>query len=401
VPEYIIDKTLDAEFDGLVCEGIGIPCPNGEIFFNPSSRLIDKQAALFGEANLSLTPTLKLTAGARVSDVSYSGSFYLGGAFLGTPLITSSASATEHPVTPKAVLTWQPGRDELLYASATKGYRVGGINTDVGAICGADLTTLGIPVGADGIRHVPTTYSSDSLWSYEIGAKNDFLDRRLEVNTSLYWIDWSNIQQNVYLPSCGNEFVANLGTVRSRGGDIELRYRPSEPLVLSVSASYTKAAYTEASCAGALGYNGTDCVGSPGGTPVAVAPIVSAGDALLGAPWRFVSSIDYSLPKWGATAPYFHADYVYTSAQTALLPGQDTRNALYDTTIPSLPITSDLDLRTGLRWSGFDLSLFAQNVTNSHPILYESRDVPYTYDDLYFAHTWRPRTIGMTGIYRF
>ncbi len=63
----------------------------------------------------------------------------------------------------------------------------------------------------------PTTYNSDSLWSYEVGAKNSLLDRRLQINTSAFYINWSNIQNNVYLPSCGFSFTANLGKVTSKG----------------------------------------------------------------------------------------------------------------------------------------------------------------------------------------
>jgi hypothetical protein len=45
------------------------------------------------------------------------------------------------------------------------------------------------------------------------------------------------------------------------------------------------------------------------------------------------------------------------------------------------------------------VSLFAHNLTNSHPLLFESRDV--TFEDLYFARSSRPRTIGATLSYRY
>ena len=84
-----------------------------------------------------------------------------------------------------------------------------------------------------------------------------------------------------------------------------------------------------------------------------------------------------------------------------MLPGQDTRNALNDTTIPGLPQTRNLDLRAGLRWSGFDLSVFAMNVTDQHPVMFKSRDIAAPFDELYFERSVRPRTIGLTGTYRF
>jgi outer membrane receptor protein involved in Fe transport len=92
-------------------------------------------------------------------------------------------------------------------------------------------------------------------------------------------------------------------------------------------------------------------------------------------------------------------DYHYTTAQTALLPGQDPNNGVVDTTLPGLPKITLLNMRAGMRWSGFDVSLFGQNLTNTHPLMFESRDT--TASPLYFARSTRPRTIGVTLSYRY
>ncbi len=73
---------------------------------------------------------------------------------------------------------------------------------------------------------MPGQYCSDSLWSYELGSKNSFFDHTLAINASIFYIDWTNIQQNVYLPTCGEQFTANLGKAKSEGGDLEILYRP-------------------------------------------------------------------------------------------------------------------------------------------------------------------------------
>ena len=58
-----------------------------------------------------------------------------------------------------------------------------------------------------------------------------------------------------------------------------------------------------------------------------------------------------------------------------------------------------MGLRAGVRWNGWDGSLFINNVFNSLPELVHQHDtVPST---LYFDRTWRPRTIGMTVNYRY
>jgi iron complex outermembrane receptor protein len=410
VPENIIDPTLNSEviaFSGPnppvpVCGSF--PCPGGLIFNGPVDRVVDKQIAGFGEVAFKLTDTLKATAGVRISKLDYTGSVAETGGFLGTTIITQS-SATEKPVTPKAVLSWQPDRDDLLYVSASKGFRPGGPNVGVGGICGTSLDALGL-------SQVPGQFSSDSLWSYEIGSKNTFLDHTLQINASIFYIDWRNIQQNVYLPSCGEQFTANLGKAKSEGGDVEVLYRPIEVLTFDLSAAYTDARLTKTSCAGTLNYGGPD-VGCTGAA-TAASPIATSGDALLGAPWSFTASSEYHFPEWAGRTPYARLDFQHSTAQKSLLPGQDNRNGLFDTTIPGLPVLNNLSARAGLRFNGIDLSAYADNLTNAHPLMFESRDIaPYslgpgtggatgpTTDNLYFGRGVRPRTIGITATYRY
>jgi outer membrane receptor protein involved in Fe transport len=255
-----------------------------------------------------------------------------------------------------------------------------------------------------GQRQVPGQFGSDSLWSYEIGSKNTFLDHTLQINASVFYIDWKNIQQNVYLPSCGEQFTANLGKARSEGGDIEVLYKPVEALTFDVRAAYTKAKLTKTSCAGVLTFNGSGCTGTDPATglPISGAPIASNGDALLGAPWSFTASSEFHFPEWHGRTPYARFDYQHTTAQKSLLAGQDQHNALFDQTIPGLPVVNNLSARAGLRFNGVDLSMYANNLTNAHPLMFESRDIAYDVTDkLYFGRGVRPRTIGITATYRY
>jgi iron complex outermembrane recepter protein len=406
VPENIIDPTLNQEIINYTSNLPGGPfslctpgnpalqCPGGLIYAGPVDKVIDRQIAAFGELTFKFTDTLKATAGLRVSKLDYTGSTAETGPFLGATIISQSSS-TEKPVTPKAVLSWQPDRDNLFYASASKGFRPGGPNVPVGTICGESLTAVGL-------TQVPGQFSSDNLWSYEIGNKNTFLDHKVEIDASLFYINWNNIQQNVYLPSCGEQFTANLGKAKSEGGDIEVQYRPLTQLTFDLSAAYTDARLTKTSCAGSLVYEGpvAGCV-APG---LAARPIATDGDALLGAPWSFTASSEYHFAEWAGRTPYFRLDFQHSTAQKSLLQGQDSNNGLYDTTLPGLPIINNLSARAGLRFNGLDLSLYGNNLTNAHPLEFESRDIavfPVSTDNLYFARGVRPRTIGLTATYRY
>ncbi len=389
--QFIFDPTINAEYTaayGVPLCTAAAPCPNGEIASEPENRIIDKQAAIFGELTVKMGEAWSATAGLRAARMQVSGRSTEYGPFNGptvgptTPLV-AAASSTEDPLTPRLVLSYHPDRDNLIYASAAKGYRPGGINESLGNVCNSSLQTIGLTAA-------PASFSQDSLWSYELGSKNTLFDRRLQVDASVFVIDWKGIQQNVYLLACGLQFTANLGAARSEGGDIHAQVKPVDKLLVDFTAAYTEAKYTETVCGGVVACTGPDATSKP---------IVSQGDRLPGAPWTFILSGEYGLPSFRERDPYIRLDYHYSTAQTALLPGQDPNNGVADTTLPGLPKITTLAMRAGLRWSGIDVSVFGQNLTNTHPLMFESRDT--TASPLYFARSTRPRTLGVTLSYRY
>jgi iron complex outermembrane recepter protein len=111
-----------------------------------------------------------------------------------------------------------------------------------------------------------------------------------------------------------------------------------------------------------------------------------------------LTSAEYAFPAFGNHKPYLRLDFQYATAQTALQPIQDPNNGVSDPTYTGLPEIRNLALRAGLRFTGIDLSFFAQNLTDSHPILSHTRDT--TTSDLFYDHTVRPRTVGVTVTYR-
>jgi iron complex outermembrane recepter protein len=388
--ETVFDPSLDNEYNaayGVPFCTPQAPCPNGEILVQPLARIIDTQYALFGDATFKISSSWKLTAGVRASHIKYSGDLVYYGPFLSptsgplTPLV-STGSNSENPITPKAVVAYQPDPGNLFYASAAKGYRPGGTNGALSSICGPNLVSIGLTAA-------PEIYAADSLWSYELGAKNSLLGGRMQINASAFVIDWNNIQQAVYLPGCGQNFVENLGKVRSVGGEVEVQTRPVEALLFDLSVAHVDAKYTRTICAGTSACTGAGATAQP---------IVTQGDRLPGAPWTFLASAEYGFPAIENRKPYLRIDYQYTTAQTALQPIQNPNNGVSDPTYTGLPETKNLSLRAGLRWGGIDLSLFARNLTDSHPVLSHTRDT--TFSDLFYDHTIRPRTIGITATYR-
>jgi iron complex outermembrane recepter protein len=375
--QHAKENTIENVYDPELLTAIDVPVGDGYIYKQDPFNSVDKQIALFGQADIRLTDRLKATLGLRVSKADFTGQANYSGFVVGPP-VSSVASISEHPVTPKFGLTYQLDPDNLLYATVAKGYRIGGANPDIGQFC--DFK----PYGLSG---VPPQYSSDDVWSYELGTKNTFDDRRLLLDASVYFIRWNNIQQDVELP-CGFQFTANLGAAESRGMDLQTQFKVSDMFTVGGTFGYTNASYTETVFA----------------TPVAAETpgsfsIVQDGDHLPAAPWMVALFGQASFPVFALNG-YVRADYQYSAKQTALVAAQDLRNGGLPAAFPPIPSTSYTSLRAGTKWAGFDVSLFAQNLFNTQPKL-SVIDNAGVQSPLFQAITWRPRTVGMTATYRY
>lgn len=194
----------------------------------------EKQSSIFGEVNYYFTPALHATVGARYlkgdSTLAQQNGLYLAGA--GS---NSRSSLSSKAFTPKYALTWEINPANTVYTSVAKGFRLGGSNVFV------PPTTCGPDLEANGIENGPPTYESDSLWSYEAGSKSRFLNNRLSLNASVFYVKWKNIQQGVYLPTCAYTYNANAGDATSKGIEFEIKAKPMPGLTLGASGGYVKA----------------------------------------------------------------------------------------------------------------------------------------------------------------
>ena len=146
-------------------------------------------------------------------------------------------TATGHVTAPKFGVNWKINDENLVYASAAKGYRPGGVNIPVHlttAACEAELSQLG---NTD-------TYNPDYLWSYELGAKSYSFDRRLAIDSSVYHINWNDIISAIHLPACATHVAYNLGDSKSDGFDLSAKMLLSANWSVGLYVGYTDARYT-------------------------------------------------------------------------------------------------------------------------------------------------------------
>ena len=123
----------------------------------------------------------------------------------------------------------------MLYGNISKGYKSGGFNATA-------------PMGLE-------SYGQETNWTYEIGAKTSWLNGRVQLNTSLFYIDWKDLQldqPNPFLP--GRYYIDNAGEATSKGLEIEALAEVAPGWVFFGGVGLTEAKFKD----GAMAISGAD-----------------------------------------------------------------------------------------------------------------------------------------------
>jgi iron complex outermembrane receptor protein len=129
------------------------------------------------------------------------------------------ATKTEGMWSGKVQLDYRPADATLLYLSVSRGVKGPGFNTNV----------------SGNLTNEQTPFDSENLIAYEIGAKTEFLDRKIRLNTSLYFYDYSRFQGFAFNGLQG--VVGNYdGTFK--GGEVEFIAAPGAGWMFGLSGSY-------------------------------------------------------------------------------------------------------------------------------------------------------------------
>jgi iron complex outermembrane recepter protein len=190
--------------------------------------------AAFAQATYEFLPDLKLTVGGRYTretksvEANYEGlklspSLAPIGNLPGFP-INFSTAPTFDAFTPKFGLDWQATPDALLYASATRGYKSGGVN-----FAATSLSTA--------------SFQPEYIWSYEVGAKTEWLDRRLRANLTAFYYDYKNLQVQSSL-AAGVSVIGNAATATDKGLEAELVAQVTPAFQVNAEVSYLDARYS-------------------------------------------------------------------------------------------------------------------------------------------------------------
>lgn len=319
--------------------------PNDTVYLN-NKLFTEKQYAVFGEATYHVTSALRLTAGLRYLSADTSllrvGGYYFA---IGSPPAVSITSQGK-PTTPKFALAYDIDADTALYATISKGFRLGGPNRPLASFCPVEQST----------------YAPDSLWNYETGLKSLLMDGRLSVTTDVFYIKWKNIQVDINLP-CTFDYNTNAGAARSYGSEAELKFKPSSHLTLGASGGYTNATFTQN----------------------VSALSISSGQQIPGVPrWSADLSARFNAPVSAVLAGFASADWNYVGASHGTVGVTDP-----DYLRPSYTVAG---VTAGANYGRWEFSVFVKNLFNDQKIIQRPN-----LQTVNRGYTLVPRTIGISA----
>lgn len=319
------------------------------------------QVSAYGEGTWHATPVLDTTFGLRVFRETIGIDDFF--ASYGAVALVQAAANDQNPkyldvketytdVLPKASVSWHVAEDAMVYALASRGYRTTTPNVQA---------QLGVG---------PPLLDPDFLWNYEIGAKTQWLDRRLTVNTSVYYIDWKNLQASRLgegrlgpLP-VNIIFIDNIGDAVIKGVDLDVQAQIARGLTLSAGGGYQH---------GRLVKLGADSVAVKG-SRVPNSPS-----------WTGMVGLDWSIAAWDR--------YVVSAGTRAQYVGRQGTVEVteQDPTGSATKAYTKLSAQVGFDAPSWGLALFGDNLLNDTIELQNASLV----ETEHFTTLGRPRTVGL------
>ncbi|MEY4268874.1 MAG: hypothetical protein RLZZ58_90 [Pseudomonadota bacterium] len=347
----------------------------------------------YAQATVHLSDQLSFTGGLRYSvddkgletrNNNYNRTTQLTNCSIVNPAVSFSAGATELVAVPQcavrrrdsfagwsytAGVEYKPTDDILLYAKTAKGFRSGGQNLR------APNTQAFIP------------FAPEVAYSYEIGAKAEFFDRRVRLNLAVYQSDVSDIQRTTLIttpPAPGSTtpgtatILSNAGKARFRGVELEFQALLAKGLRFSATGGLVNPKYISfADLSGDRSFERFSNVAEE----------------------QFSLALDYTADL-GSAQVKAHVDYAWTGATPLdpyFFPASPFNAGIVAAT--TRPANGQIGARLGVDiGDNFEIALFGRNLTNERFINSSLIVAPFGYVS---GSRTEPRTYGVTGTVKF
>lgn len=270
-------------------------------------------------------------------------------------------SLNENNVSWRVGLDWKAAPDTLLYATVAKGFKGGSYSTEP-AVYASQMEPV----------------TQESVLAYEAGIKTDFLNRKLHLDLSGFYYDYTDKQLqgfNVY-PFFGPlPVLVNIPKSRVIGGEFALTARPTQGLRLMVSGSILDTKVQKDPV------NPLDPFGQP---------TSYVGESFPNTPkYQFTADVEQSFPISDTASGFVGGSMQYHSSALGVF-GVATSPAAASLT--RLPAYTLLDLRAGVQLSkpNMRLEIWGNNVTNKYYYT-----AAYTFVDAFVRMAAMPATWGV------
>jgi outer membrane receptor protein involved in Fe transport len=353
------------------------------------------QIAGFGSVDVDLTSTLTVTAGTRyynylntevgsqygtgggcdgltLYEAALANGGYNGGGLGQCPGSLHNIDAAHDRTRytgfkSRAGINWKPEDGILIYGLFSQGFRPGGFNRTGGQA----------KLGGQFIR--PYSWTPDTLTNWEAGIKSSWLDHKLTLNLSSYYMVWNNAQIVLFAPTTfGNTaFATNGSTFHIEGAELQVTGRPTSSLTIQGSASYNHARQSSVR-PWVSAIDGSPITSAPNpygaiGSPLPFSPDLQAniharyewgGKGDLN--WFVASGANYSGSTYNQPANYASGDAVVPGIPSTV---QGPNGVIIPTTTLlryKMPGYALVDASFGFSHDNLTVSVFGENLTNTH-----------------------------------
>jgi outer membrane receptor protein involved in Fe transport len=317
--------------------------------------------ATFGNLTYFISPQFDLSVGVRLADVDASVAVDDGPEILirDTPPVEVSDMVDTYSFAAR----YRPSDTLSLYGRIASGYRPAAANLPVRDTSGNNVAS---PI-----------IETDSLWSYELGAKGFVADGKLSYDVTGWYLNWKDLQARVFVNGVMTGGNAD-SDVTAYGLEGSLAYSPIDDLVIRASAAYTDSTLDddETSAFGAV-----------------------SGENMPGIPeWSAALRADYSLPLSGETEVTLGGGVRYIGDRDTGFEGGTGSNGqtitprIYNFVMEAHTVT---DLSVAIKHGRFGGSLYATNVFDEYAYSGGSAR-PAAGFIRATASVIQPRTIGAT-----
>ncbi|WP_445191596.1 TonB-dependent receptor [Sphingomonas sp. Tas61C01] len=252
-----------------------------------------KNFALFGQGTVNLTDSLRLIGGIRYTtdqlDVFHQRVTTLAGPGINPSFGPFTGKTTNDNWSGKGGFQYDIVPQSTFYATYARGYKGPAFNVFY------NLTATGTNV-----------VEPETADSYEAGLKNTLFDGKLTINVAAYYAKYNNFQANnpdIVAGVLVTRFT-NAGRISTRGGELDLLFRPVRDVSISGGVAYTDAHIDQFK----VPTNGVTTGVIASGTPLAYAP-----------KWKGSLGADYRLRTGGPVDFTIGAQGSYQSKQISQL----------------------------------------------------------------------------------